>query len=513
MTRLLAASGSLLPTLALLRRQPRDECITLDDGSCVSKNCMHTRTPEENRSRGYPAFVQTRCLYPARPDVVKPERGSSRAMDKGTARHRVIEDAIRGVETHPDTWETAQLDPFGGYGLNVLGWLRARAPVHGAPVLVGVDPGLYVERALAYDLMMDGARLLPEEIGGAPRKHRDYSDVEPWELPLTLDIGWSAFERARAICCDWKCGYSQAEEAEANMQIAVQCLSLARAIGARDAIGYIAQVDDSGCVTASERYYSPEDLATIARWLVDLPAAVAAAEPIPGEHCSSKFCDLRGICPATVEAAALVIRTDPTPRNDGEALHSWSPIVQSQAHAQKILRALSFVEGWAKAAQESLEAFSRKEPIQGEDGRIWGPVPGVSESLAYDQATRAVLEDRLGDQWLYAVDTFATKSRIEKAARLHLEATRTGLDAGELTEAAKKLAAETFAALRAVGKLTEKPTESFKWHAAPALPEGAEAPKKKRGRPRKSLGTEVRGTERNGTRWNGGERIALARRG
>ncbi len=483
---LIHGSGSLLPTLFRIRRAAGDGAVALE----------------------------TRCLYPARNDVVWPAEGES--WPAQTARHALIDDAIHGRESAPELWAEAKLSAEDGYKTAVVAWLCAvaHAPNDGrGAVKVGVGDGMVrTERAYAYDPQMDEARVLPAAY------HRDYRDCKPWEIPASNDVEWTVLSGSRVVVIDWKTGFRGADPAAENAQLALLCLMAARASGAKDAVGYIAHVDDEGNVSATETYYSAQQLDQLAALLADLPAQIAEAQPSPGDHCETKFCKLRGICPAHVEVAGDLARDDELralvlpdkkapPDTDGGALHTWTPIVQSNGHALKLLRAIPMLKAWIKRAESSLEDYARAQRVEAPDGSTWGPVPGTQERLQYTPEARTVLEDQLGDQWTYAIATTVSKEKLEEAAKLHVLATFTELDRSTGKAKREEVLADTLNALRMVGATKEIPTESFKWRKPPggdaaeattadaltegtpeaALPAGTEAApeKKKRARARK----------------------------
>lgn len=242
-----------------------------------------------------------------------------------------------------------------------------------------LEPGdiFAAECAMAYDVSDDTARALGHI------RWRDYQDLAPFEIPMTLDL--VIYGEQRIIVVDYK-GFEEVTSAAENAQLATGALAVARASGRDEIVVAIVYLGAS---------WKPADVAILSVFELDMHAArlremMASSDRSlhPGKHC--KYCHAFLSCPEQRKIAEQSA--------GGEiAIHVEAMIPferdEDAADAYDLLQRIKVVVSRISAA---LYARAAERPIPLRGGRVFGKVtkPGDRE---YDGATvHAIVAEKLG---------------------------------------------------------------------------------------------------------------------
>ena len=249
----------------------------------------------------------------------------------------------------------------------------------------------------------------------------------------------AALRDGRALVADYKTGrQASLEPASRNWQLRIGAVAFARHFGARRVRAELVHLeDDRFGVDAIE--FSALELAEIAHEIRELRASLrrGPTPPVPGPHCTERFCPLRGVCGATVGALAAVI---PLPR-------PLLPAVQSDDDARYLYDHIPLAKEALNALEHARDEWARTNPIRFEDGSIYTWREKERRSVSADTAEqRAALGRVLGTHGTTAVQTeySVTIGGIERAAAAAVESS------GDTTRGAKRRLAER--ALAALGE-------------------------------------------------------------
>jgi hypothetical protein len=259
-----------------------------------------------------------------------------------------------------------------------------------------LQPGdeLATECAMAYDVSDDTARALGHI------NWRDYRDLRPFEIPMTLDLVIRG--NGRLVYVDYK-GFEEVDSAATNTQLATGALALARASGLDEVTVAIVYLGAE---------WRPADVAVLSAYDLDahadrLRALMTSTDKTlrVNKHC--KYCPGFHDCPEQKKLAteasggALAIRVE-----------SMIPFADDEdaADGYEMWQRVKMLSARMSAA---LHARAAERPIRLRNGKMFGPVakPG-NEKLDGDVVWKVVGDQHGRDVADQAVVRTATKKRL-----------------------------------------------------------------------------------------------------
>jgi hypothetical protein len=357
-----------------------------------------------------------KCLWWAREDVALPAQESSEAANSGTNKHKALEFIVEGA---------ISIDPFAS--------LWGCAGEDARSILDAIDAWLrpwlnsgtvFRELALAYCPSTDTARKLES------RGQRDYSSLKRGEIPMTIDLA-VAQDFTSGLVVDYKTGRQDGlDPVDDSAQLSLCALAFARAFGLDEVDVAYALVADDGSARIERCLLDSFDLASVAETVRATMTRLADdPQPCPGEHCKTKWCPARAVCPATIglakatpELAPLVVRI-----NSAEQC-AW-------AHSR-----LTLAEDFLTSVKVAVKDFVYENgPVLLDDGSSLMLVEKTRETLDIDGNEKAIaaLKKALGPAFERAVNVkiSASKESLKAAtAQLAKGKERTALERGILEE-------------------------------------------------------------------------------
>jgi hypothetical protein len=356
-----------------------------------------------------------------------PWEPSSPAAEHGNAVHSLAEAILEGRQVKC----SAEVEPYRAPLTQAIESLRAEGWHLAAEVPVAYTPATGAARSL--------------KKGG----HRAYGDVKPHELAGTADI--VGVKPGAIIVADVKTGRgAKAHEATETQQLRALAVAFANIYGADFADVALLHVEPNDYELDRGTLYA-WDLAETADALRAL-AATENPQPKPGPHCTSQWCPIRTVCPATKAAiAAIDARAEahfPT-GSIAEAILVETYEERGEKKSRLVLRdeetakrarlALKLYDEQAKRLREALHNTLRKGAIEVSPGLFYGYVQNSRETVG-DLTPEAValIREQVGES---ALTYSSSGDAIERAAMA--QQTRRG--------EGKRKAAEIKAALRQLG--------------------------------------------------------------
>lgn len=380
--------------------------------------------------------------------------------------------ALAKLCAHPFTsgirWPWEEQGDAGRFGDRAH--LGCEALVTGEAVYPAVYANLPNEECRKLDWCVEGARellsLTPEALfveveldlryhveTGAVRAAARGESKRPGEW--TVKIDWVALLGDTVLVRDWKTGKQKhTDKARENPQVRLGAVAAAKHFGVKRARVELVHLDEDG-YSVDGADFDRLELAAIASELRALRRSLAGGPtpPVPGAHCTTHFCKLRGVCSATLSALA-------TAQPVGER---FSIEIRDAGHARWTLERLPAVEAALEAIKKSVKEYARKGPIPMAGGEVYGWREASERKVDVDTPERVeALRQVLGDLVDVAVVRPAPKvtlSSIDEAAR-QLAAARGG-KRGLKTAIAR----DALASLEAAGGLrvdTFEKCETFK---------------------------------------------------
>lgn len=281
-----------------------------------------------------------------------------------------------------------------------------------------------IERPVAYDVVTRQARYL-----GANRASREYSKKRENEIAGTLDQ--AEIHPDRIVLHDLKTGQAAKESGVATshqMRFYALCLSK---IHGHENIEIRYNLADADGVTPDVYQIQPGELAQFEKELCELIEGLPASVPQPGPWCTSMYCPIVSVCPATLKALAEI---------DIAASPLSPPLnvaIRDAEHAASVRVRLKMVQAATLAVENSLKDWCRVNgPIDLGGGNVYGVRQEQRETLdvshpgAYQAIVRAC-----GPRVDEAIELDASKASISRVIK------------------DKKKAEELFAELRAMGAM------------------------------------------------------------
>lgn len=302
------------------------------------------------------------------------------------------DDADAGTERHEDAEVSALLG-----GIDEMPW-QVRNLLQPGDVFA-------TECAMAYDVSDDTARALGHI------KWRDYKDLRPFEIPMTIDLIIQG--ESRTVVVDYK-GFEEVTSAAENAQLATGALAVARAAGRDEITVAIVYLGAS---------WKPADVATLSVFDLDVHAArlrdmmTSSDRSLHvGPWC--KYChaftarDGQVQCPEQRKLAEsagggeLAVRVE-----------SMIPFSNDEdaADAYELMKRVGTLYGRMKAA---LAARAAERPIPLRSGRMFGPVQKQGNREYDGKLVHAVATEMLGrDVADQVVEMVATQTRFEEVVK------------------------------------------------------------------------------------------------
>lgn len=191
----------------------------------------------------------------------------------------------------------------------------------------------------------------------SPRGPEGYTDVQPGEIPVTIDLVATA-PGALPLVLELKTGRPHPAHA---WQVRTGTLAVARSGGMSEVLAVLLYADEEGVRAVEEdldAFALDDHEAELRTLLASLPSR---SDPAPGPHCTSLYCPARHACPAT---SAALARVDP-----GDVPIPPGYEIRSDEEARAIHRALPLAEARIEGLRAALRGYVRASPlVLGEEG-------------------------------------------------------------------------------------------------------------------------------------------------
>ncbi len=223
--------------------------------------------------------------------------------------------------------------------------------------------------------------------------HRDYSDLKPDEIGLTVD--YMAFAKNEGPpfveVGDWKTGYgAHVDKVSENWQLGAAAAALSDMYDDVTVLARIHYLDND---YMDSWRFSAMEAQRFGIWVRNRVELTPTAQPNPGDHC--RYCDARVQCPKT-QAALAVFSEATTVKWTLEALGVDNDIA--------MVKNLPVLKAAVEAVDKALKERYRESGLPLDNGKVWKPV--LQTRRGYD--TKRMVE-RLGPE----AEQFATKTEYE----------------------------------------------------------------------------------------------------
>jgi hypothetical protein len=277
---------------------------------------------------------------------------------------------------------------------------------HGAELLSLTCPDFRAgEVSILYDVAADTARILPEAL------ERDA--IPPGHIHGTLDLV-EAWDNGLEIG-DWKTGERSAGELaiKTDPQLRTYALLAARAFG-RDRVQVaLLHASESGIVPDRAELDAFDLACARAALRATLAKVDAGGPPVPGRHCTTKYCPIVASCPATQRALAEV-------QAAADAQLPMQLTITSPEQAARVRVGLKTVEKALEQYQAELRRYIDEHgAIEIAPGVLYGKVEREGNERVDAEVVGVVtaLQELLGDAADEALEVSTSKAAIERAAR------------------------------------------------------------------------------------------------
>ena len=320
------------------------------------------------------------CLAPWASLTTWPKSPMGDAAKLGTAWHEVAAEQIRRGIGH--SLELAVYDKaLTKVELNKPSWahqLENRKPSLAARELLHTLPDATAEIGWTLNLLTDKAicvgpvkshfelpPLSPPNVGGIADVHSFSIDPVTGDTILTI--------------IDWKTGIGELPPPGESMQL----ITLAYAAWLCNPTDLVVVqyrvIDAAGNVDVRATQFTALELGEAVRpakeMMIRLMAGGTACDPMPGEHCRSKWCPVKGICPAITSALA-VAAPDPVDKVPQSVADIFGP-VDAAAWLDKLQRVLVVAEHIETVLREYSRTVARIPCGSGS----WGPTDCSRENI------------------------------------------------------------------------------------------------------------------------------------
>lgn len=292
------------------------------------------------------------CAYSFRDDVQLPPSPTSAEAKRGTIFGMLAEQKVNGGLPVALSEKLATLGEEEGRKLVAMwghgsAWLDAH-----------MRPGWGAERAFVYDPERDEAREIPRI------EHRDYSAAKPSEIVAgTADLVWIDGD---AVCvADWKTASDGAPDVDAREQLEWLALMACRTWGYDAARIVTLKVTEHGIEALEGEVLDLFGLAAVAERIAADVARIPSAEPVPGPHCTGRYCRAVSVCPATTQAMTQLVPDTALVRKEWR----YQPIIDSPDHLAYMLEIRPLIRKACEQVDAAIEAYVASGPVMTSDGR------------------------------------------------------------------------------------------------------------------------------------------------
>jgi hypothetical protein len=321
-----------------------------------------------------------------------PWEPSSPAAEHGNNVHALGEAVLEGRQIEC----SAEVEPYREPLARAINSLRAEGWTLAAEVPVAYAPATGAARAL--------------KKGG----HRAYADVKAHELAGTADI--VGVKPGAVLVVDTKTGRGAKQHAAVDTdQLRALAVAFASIYGADCADVALLHVEPGGYELDRGTLYSwdLEEMADALRRL----AATVDPQPKPGPHCTSQWCPIRTVCPATKAALERINVTA------ARAFPEGLMVVDSDDKARSARIAIKLAEESVKALKSNLAAYVRRYgSIDLGDGSRYVHRECVREDVKVTREHLPILEE-LGIA--SAAEVSVTKEAIARAVGASVSSKKT----------------------------------------------------------------------------------------
>ena len=245
------------------------------------------------------------------------------------------------------------------------------------------------ELAWAIDLDMGMGRVLGRNIGRAYKEHGARDGIDFCGSADLVWWGTSTAHREYIHVLDLKSGYEGLVE-DHKPQLMSNAAGIASAWGARGAILEVLHLFN-GEVKIDTQIVEDYELEAHIGVLQARRRETPNATPVPGPHCSEKYCTAVGSCPEGQRAIAALVPVD-------RLTVKLTGAIESAAEAAARVAILPLLKERVKRYEDECRDWERAHgPVQLADGRWWYEVEGESRAIVASAAAMAVLADELGD--------------------------------------------------------------------------------------------------------------------
>jgi hypothetical protein len=219
--------------------------------------------------------------------------------------------------------------------------------------------------------------------------HRDYTDLKPNEIGLTVDYIARHVDTGRYEVGDWKTGYGiHVEKASENWQLGAAAAALSAMC---QDVAVTAKVHFLDNDYVDSWTFSAMEAQRFGIWIRNRVELVPTAQPQPGDHC--RYCDARVQCPKTAQAIQQLVPDRV----------QWSLERVSLENDAAMAMALPALKGAVEAVEKALKERN-KEGLALPNGKVWKPV--LQTRQGYDSKRMA---EALGPR----AEEFRTKTEYE----------------------------------------------------------------------------------------------------
>jgi len=264
------------------------------------------------------------------------------------------------------------------------------------------------------------------------------------EGDLTAILDHVRIQRRRVHLIDWKTGTGAKDRAANNWQLRLQALAAAEFFGVPEVHAEIVTLDRDRH-TVDGVTWGRWDLLTLADELRELRRTWTGGPtpPVPGSHCTTRYCPLRGVCSATAAALAVAAPIAPLPRR-----------IETDDDARRVTELLPQAQAALDGLKAQRDEYARRSAFDIGGGFSFGWKQHETRSVKADtEEQRIAVVSVLGDfarEHAIRVSHDITIGGIEKAAAEKLRAEGSVTPSGQV-KGKKALVDRALAALEKTG--------------------------------------------------------------
>lgn len=338
-----------------------------------------------HRASGSKTELLLLCQYWARADVAIPEDITGQRGKDGTTTHALGEAFCNGIQVNV----AAACAAKGGEMERVTKLWQSAEPVYKQLKSAAAKGEGYSAVWAEVPLVWNVASGLVREVRGT--EHRDYGEVGPFDLPMTLDVLFRITDGAEQVATvlDLKTGDADELPDEFRSgQLRSNGFAAARYYGVQRArVGYVVATDDGAPATVEMAELDSLDLEIHAAKVLGALEAIPNAQPSPGDQCD--WCPARAVCPATLASMAKVAEL---PLADVESIAATSITTLDQAG--KAFVRLKVIKDAVKAVENRIKEVVGKGAAPTREGKAVRLAPKSRESFSKDRLAKGVAPEK-----------------------------------------------------------------------------------------------------------------------